>query len=664
MELTFPQWLEKLADRYGDRPALNSAETISYRDLFIASRHCSNLLHNAGLKKGEKVVLWSFNSIEWVVSFFGIIMAGGVAVLMNYGLNAAEVTALVSMTGAKWGIIGDNKISLQSKEATKKALADGNVPAGHILVPDKEDFCIIPRAEIGPASQIPTEAEWQNNAIHEPGNTQVLIFTTGTTSTPKAVKLSSFSILSNVYSLTAILKNDMTASICVALPLFHSYGLVMLMTWLNCGGCVYIPSLIKAQTVFDMIFYGKTAALATVGAIYSSLLKMPDFDEKVAGLLKTCFVGGGLTTPTEMMRIESSLKGGKLLIAYGQTECSPVISVNIGADPLERRAVSVGHIIPDVDARIWREQIGFLPSGEIGEIVVKGPNTMNGYLGLPREKQPFDADGWLHTGDLGLIDEFGLLRLAGRIKDIIIRNGENISPLEIENVMMESPDINAAKVFGAPHAIWGESVEACVIPKSDRFHEESLRDSLKKKLSSYKIPSHFIPFRSFPLNANGKLDQRMLKAEMLDQLKKIRIADALNVGLTLLSTTIGNRRCMITTVCDMVQGFIQQIAFDSRQVKRIRLAVEEMLTERIENAYDENGLITLDVILMPDRLRIRFTDSGRQYRLDDDGASLSAKIILANVDAYSSSVNDSNLLGSNLDWQYADGFDVKSFLMK
>ena len=663
MDMTFSGWLERSADAHGVKTAVISNGTLNYRELLYRARHCANTLHKAGVQKGDKVVLWGYNSTEWVISFFGIIMAGGVAVLMNYGLNAAEVSALVKMTGSGWGIIGDNKLSLNAMTDAVNALTDGGVSSDHIFMTDNDDLFGISCPDTGSPKQ--NEGyEWMGACSHEPKDTQVLIFTTGTTSMPKAVQLSSYSILSNVFSAGAALKDDMTDSLCDALPLFHSYGLTMMMIWLNNGQRVYLPTKIKPQTVFDIVYQNKVSAVATVGAIYSSLLQLSGFEEKIAGNLKTCFVGGGATTPTELMRTETCLKGGKMLIAYGQTECSPLISVNTGADPLERRAVSVGHILPDVDVRIWREDIGFLPCGEIGEIVVKGPNTMNGYLGLPQEEQPFDKDGWLHTGDLGLMDEFGLLRLAGRIKDIIIRNGENISPLEIENAVMEFPDVSAAKVFGAPHSIWGESVEACIVPQGEDLSEDSLRDSLKKKLSSYKIPSHFFHFSSFPLNTNGKIDQRSLKTQMLEKLRKLYISNALNDGMTVLTAKTGNRRQTITPVCDMIQGFTEQMGYDTMRVNRIRLAVEEMLTERIENAYDENGMITLDVILLPDRLRIRFTDSGRKYRLDDADASISAKIILANVDAYNSSVSSSDLAGIDLDWQYAEGFDVRSFLMK
>ena len=261
MEMTFPKWLEWLADIYGDKPAVRSNGTMNFRELLYSARQCANMLHKAGVQKGDKVVLWSYNSTEWVISFFGIIMAGGIAVLMNYGLNAAEVTALVKMTDTKWGMIGDNKISLQEMEYAIKTLTEGGVSPDHIFMTNRVNICNIPFSDIDEFGKSESKNEWIKNCSHEPKDTQVLIFTTGTTSMPKAVQLSSYSILNNVFSGVVALKDDMTDSLCDALPLFHSYGLTMMMIWLNNGGCVYIPSKIKAQTVSDIVYQNKVTAV-------------------------------------------------------------------------------------------------------------------------------------------------------------------------------------------------------------------------------------------------------------------------------------------------------------------------------------------------------------------------------------------------------------------
>ena len=661
MEVLFSAWLEALAERYGDAPAVTCGGTLSYQALLDASRQSALHLAGMGVRKGERVVLWAVNGLDWLVAFFGITMAGGVATLMNYGLPAADVTQLTKRYGASWAIVGTNKVSAADPEAVIQAMVNGGVAPDRILRAD----ALFSAATDADAPLVDLAALRALAAQTQPRDTQVIIFTTGTMSFPKAVQLSSYSILSDARCFTDLCEDGMlTDSLCVALPLFHSYGLAMVMFWLQNGGHIHLMAAIHPAKVLEAVSQNGITGIATVSVIYSGLLHLPDAEKKLAGQVKVCFVGGGFTTPTEMMRVENALGSGKFLIGYGQTECSPVITVNVPSDPLERRAVSVGRVLPGLDVRIWREGAGFLPQGEIGEIVVKGPITMNGYLGLPQEEQPFDADGWLHTGDLGLFDETGLLLLAGRIKDIIIRNGENISPMEIETALMEEPSVREAKVMGAPHPLWGESVEACVVYGAEPPDEDALRAALRGKLAAYKIPSHFFAYPALPLNTNGKLDQRTLKVSMLEKLRGVYIENALNEGLRILRVRVGNRGYTITPVCDMVQGMARQLGFSEKLTNRIRLATEEMLTERIENAYDENGEIRLELFLLPDRFRVRFTDGGRPYRFDGENASVSARIILANVDAFSSVAREDNLVGSNLDWQYAEDFDVNAYLLR
>ena len=208
-------------------------------------------------------------------------------------------------------------------------------------------------------------------------------------------------------------------------------------------------------------------------------------------------------------------------MGYGQTEASSVISCSISTDPLERRLSTVGYVLPNIKVRFYNEGKGDVPLGMVGELLVKGPGVMNGYLGLPSEQQPIDSDGWLHTGDLARITEDGLLKLEGRIKDIIVRKGENISPLEIERIMLEEPSIREVKVFGVPHPTWGESVEACVVFEGDVPDEEVLKKSLGMRMAHYKIPSNFFSYTAFPLLSNGKLDQRKLKESLLEKMKKL-----------------------------------------------------------------------------------------------------------------------------------------------
>ena len=449
---------------------------------------------------------------------------------------------------------------------------------------------------------------------------------------------------------------------CLALPLFHSYGLTVMGIFFKCGQNVVLVPDIKPDIISSLISVYKTSVLATVGAVYGMLTQLPDFGDKVVPFIETCITGGGFTTPVDMMRLEKAFINAKIICGYGMTECSPVISVQSPDEPLEERAFSVGAPIKGLDVKLWSETEGILKTGEIGEIIVKGPNLMNGYFGFADEDQPFDEDGYLHTGDLGMFDEKGVLHFAGRVKDMIIRSGENISPVDIEQALMEEDNIREAKVMGAPHPIWGESVEACITVSGD-IDEDTLRTRLRTKLSSYTIPSHFFVNDAFPLNTNGKLDQRSLKADMLTRVREIAVADSLNEGFTVIRLNLQNKIYNIVPVCSMVQEFSQQIGFEPRQAERIRLSVEEMITDRINNAYDKDGDMTVEISLMPQWMRLKFTDVGREYRLDSPEASVSAKIIVANVDAYSSGKNETGDASYMLDYNYVEGFDVKKYLM-
>jgi len=667
-ELLFSDLLTEMAMKCPAAPALTcEGKTMSYGELKVMADRCSVQLIKAGVKRGDRVALWGFNCTPWVVAFLGIVGAGAVAVLMNYGLKSEDESALMKSTGANWLIIGPNTISLRSPEEAVKTGVLAGIPQDHIL--KDSDLIKACMAMEGPALS-PEDAAHLRAVRSEmnPHDTQVIIFTTGTTSFPKAPQLSSYSVINDALSAGTIIfpsEGLEPTPFLLALPLFHSYGLCVMFATLAKGMHIFLPVVLKPDTINDLINENNILDMASVGAVYGMMTQRPDFDIKVAGKMRYCIVGGGFETPMKMMRLENAFCGAKIINGYGQTECSPIISLASGADPLEKRAVSVGRPIPGLDVRIWRADKGFLPQGDVGEVVVKGFSLMNGYLNLPPEKQAIDADGWLHTGDIGRFDEEGMLILTGRIKDIIIRCGENISPSDVEKAILEDENITEVKVLGAPHPVWGESVEACIAVKDESaFSEEGLKKRLKEKISSFKVPSHFFLYPKFPLNQNGKLDQRTLKADMLQRLMALNIRQALDDGMRILSLTLRNQAYTIYPACAFVSGIADQYKFSDRQIKRVRLAVEEMLTERINNAYESGGNIRLDVVLMPQWLRFTFADNGKKYRLEDVENSLSAKIILANVDSYSVDTAADGKVEYHLDFQYADDFDVKEYIVR
>ena len=516
--MLFSDLLDKIANDYGDQPAVTCGGTLNYLQLRDISQRNALALANLGVQKGDKVVLWASNCLEWLPAFFGVAMAGGVAVLLNYGLNASDVTSLTGQVAAKWAIMGGSGIYAKDPECAKQALIAAGVPAEHVI-----SLYDLFRESMNASADVDRAAYDALKKQNHPEDTQCIIFTTGTTSLPKAVQLSSRGIILNaLLAVEHLLDGDLYDNICVALPLFHSYGLLASIFALSANCHLILAETIHPVSIAKLIAEKKAGMLLSVGAVCSTMADFPDFEEKVSPTVRRILLGGGFTDPEELRRLENKLHGGIVLTCYGLSECSPGISCNVSSDPFEWRANTAGRIIQGIDARIWREGDGFLGVGEIGELVVKSPCNMNGYLGLPPEEQPIDADGWLHTGDLAAFTEEGLLQLKGRVKDIIKRAGEGISPAEIEEALLKEPSIREAKVVGVPDPIWGETVEACVVLSDGELDEKRLRLSLRKKLSPQKVPNHIFAFQAFPVKTNGKADQLRLKEMVMERLRALK----------------------------------------------------------------------------------------------------------------------------------------------
>ena len=508
----FSDWLSSLQTRYGGKTAVVCGEdTIGFSQLENAARCCALDLIKRGVKKGDTVVLMAANGVDWLVSFFGIILTGGVAALVNYGLNGQDVATVSTLVGAKWAILGlDQRFGVQP-EVVAKVLSDSGIPTANIL------SC---RGLYADAARSAAECGDQDLAERpQPRDTQVILFTTGSTALPKAVQLSSRAILSNVYGILDILGKDLGDVCCPALPLFHSFGMITMLFSLEHGCTVCLPRDITPETVLELIARRDVDTVYSVATIFRMLMELPAFKEVARGKIRTCLWASSWMSPADRRLLHEMLGEVCLLPCYGLSECAAGVTISGSHVPAQQREASVGQAIPNLDMRIWEAHRGFLPRGEMGEVVIKGPCLMNGYLGVPREAQPIDQDGWLHTGDLGHISEDGLLHLDGRIKNLIKRAGENIAPAEIEAALLEEPSIREAVVVGCPHSLLGESVEACVVLRFGELNERRLRTSLRKKLSPHKVPDHIIALPAIPLKTNGKVDYLRLKemtAEKLD----------------------------------------------------------------------------------------------------------------------------------------------------
>jgi len=630
----------------------------TYEDLYKGISGLAAKLQEMGVGKGNRVALWGYNSANWIIAFFAIIRAGGTAVLVNYSMPCADAAELLALTDTGFLLCGDNGETKKNPDAMKALATQAGIPEEHCLDLRQASADLahaFPGAEEVPDARDETEAD----------ETAFIIFTSGTTSKPKAVQISQKALTFDANAFNTNVGEYAGRSVCVAVPLFHILGLLMSFSYLCRGATVCLPANYKPETLATEIDAYRISDMAAVGAVYLGLEESEGFEEKVVPNLHLCMIAGGMSTPVQMMRLELEFANATFINMYGQSEAAPLTMVR-PSDLVEQRAQSVGQAIEGLDIRISDGKGGFLSKGEIGEVIARGGNVMNGYDKLPREEQPIDEEGWLHTGDLGMLDENGYLYLAGRIKDVIIRGGENISPSEIENALTQLDNIKEAKVMGAPHPIYGESVEACVTlnDESAGFDQEAVKNALRKVIARFKVPSHIFLYDSFPLNVNGKLDQRALHADMLTRLLRLSVDEELAGGVTVFELVVKNSGYAIVPVTSLVSELAADIGFSKRRAMGIRLAVEEMLIERIMDAYSAAGNIRLKITLMPEWLRISFSDNGAEYFIDKRrDTSMSAKIILKAVSNFHTDYPDGKPVYC-MDFLYEQDINIEEYLMR
>ena len=647
----------RLSREYPGRMAVvGNGRQCTYEEMHKGIAGLSGKLSELGVQKGTRVALFGYNSANWLIAFFSIVRAGGVAVLLNYSSGVEEAAELLKMSDTRFLLSGETAVEKKDPRAMEHLAELAGIEQEHCLSIHSDRVNLFRQY-----GSFHSENEMRTE--EEAGETAFIIFTSGTTSMPKAVEISQKALSFDADAMIENLGEQAGRSLCTAVPLFHILGLLMSYTWL-CRGCtVCLPANYKPETLIREIDAYRISDMTAVGAVYLSLAEAKEFRKCVVPYLHLCMIAGGMSTPVQMMRLELEYANATFINMYGQSEAAPLTMVR-PSDLVEKRAQTVGRAVSGLDIRISDGKGGFLPVNEIGEVIAKGDNLMNGYYALSREKQPIDEEGWLHTGDLGYFDEDNYLHLSGRIKDVIIRGGENISPSEIENALSQLENVNQVKVMGAPHPIYGESVEACITlhNKNAPFDPSAMKESLRSLVARFKIPSHIFLYDSFPLNVNGKLDQRTLRVDMLSRLKRIAVSEELSGGVTVFDVKVKNSSYAIVPVTTMVNNLADTVGFSPKRAMQMQLAVEEMLTERIMDAYSASGEIRMKITLMPEWLRISFSDHGTEYFIDKRrDTSLSARIILKAVSDFHTDYPEGKPVYC-MDFLYDNDFSIEEFL--
>lgn len=499
----------RVGEEHSKTVALNfKGVSYTFAELEKSVDYFCHQLVKLGVKKGDHVGLLSMNCYNWLVAFYAIIKVGAIAVLFNYMARHGTLVELIKFTDCKFLCYGKYTALVKQENELEALLKETGISEDHYIsiryrhLNFKE---ILANEEIKPFTSPYSREE-------DSKRTSYIIFTTGTTSKPKAAMLSQYSMMNIIYLNFSRLDPVFPQKFMCLLPLFHCFGLLVVNAYLAFKRTTYINSLSNKVTIYKEFIKNKCGDYASVSIIFDKLAKAPFWWLHRARFVKHCIVGGGFTSEEEFAYLEKRYGKGKFMNGYGQTECSPMISLAYPDIPESKKKTTVGVPMEGIELQFMNvETKKLLPQGQAGEILVKGYNVFNGYYKM--EKQPFDKDGYLHTGDLGYIDDDGYLVLNGRLKDIIIRKGENISPKEIEVELAKFPEFGRTRVLGFPSADEGEYILACVELKKKPVHfvEEKYFQEMRKTLPSIKIPSHIIYMKSFPLTANGKLDEVKLR---------------------------------------------------------------------------------------------------------------------------------------------------------
>ena len=517
----------KLDEEKSQQIGINFKKTdYTFKEIEKSVDYYCHLLVKKGVQPGDHVALLGMNCYNWIIAFYAIVKVGAVAVLLNYMARHKTLVELIKDTDCKFLCYGKYTALVKEEDELNKLLRSTGIKKSQSIsmryrhVNFKE---ILAKEEIPPFKSPLSRAK-------DSKRTSYIIFTTGTTAKPKAACLSQYGMMNIIYLNFSKLDAVFPQKFMCLLPMFHCFGLLVVHAYMAFRRTVYLNSLSNKFSIYRDFVKNKCGDYASVSAIYDKLARAPFWWFHRAKFVEHCIVGGGFTSPQEFAFLEKKYGKGKFLNGYGQTECSPMISLVYPDAPEDKQKTTVGIPMKDIELAFMDiETKKILPKGGVGEILVKGYNVFNGYYNMPKEKQPFDKDGYLHTGDIGYLDEDGYLVLNGRLKDIIIRKGENISPKEIEEVLRKFKEFGQVRVLGFPSIDEGEYIIACVELKRKPLHfdENKYLEQMGKYLPSIKIPSHIVYTDKFPLTANGKLDEMQLRELCLNKLSLYLDEDSL-----------------------------------------------------------------------------------------------------------------------------------------
>jgi long-chain acyl-CoA synthetase len=481
------------AQRHPDRVAIKLDDIeLTYRVLDGATAHIAGLLHKRGFSVSDRVGIMLPNVPYFPVCYFGVLRAGGVVVPMNVLLKRREVAFYLRDSGARL-LFAWHGFAEDAQAGADDAGAE----------------CVL--VEPGQFERTVGEAQPRTEVVERArDDTAVILYTSGTTGTPKGAELSHANLLGNCETARSLFDLESERVTLGALPLFHSFGQTCAMNaTIKGGGTLTLLPRFEPAKALEIIERDGVNVFEGVPTMYGAILHAPERERFDASSLEVC-ASGGAAMPVELLRGFEEAFGCKILEGYGLSETSPVASFN--HPDRERKAGSIGTPIRGVEMKVVDEDDNELPAGEVGEIVIRGPNVMKGYWNRADATKEVLRGGWLHTGDMAKVDDDGYFFIVDRKKDMIIRGGYNVYPREIEEVLYEHPAVREAAVVGVPDEELGEEIGAAVALKDGaQASADELREHVRSQVAAYKYPRVVWFVEDLPKGPTGKILKREIE---------------------------------------------------------------------------------------------------------------------------------------------------------
>ncbi|WP_321796651.1 AMP-binding protein [Caballeronia sp. J97] len=539
-DATVSRFLLHTVNQFADRPAVVFREQDirwTWREFAHEVDVLASGLLALGLRAGDRVGIWSPNRAEWLLTQFATARMGAVLVNINPAYRLAELEYALNKVGCKAIIAAEQfksskylemlqALAPELADAAPNALAAAKLPElravirmGDAKTPGMLNFDDVMRSGREQLDATRLDALEAKLSPDDPINIQ---FTSGTTGNPKGATLTHRNIVNNARYIAMAMRLSEQDSLCIPVPLYHCFGMVLAVLACVSTGCamVFPGEAFDPGATLAAVHEEACTALHGVPTMFIAELDHPDFAKYDLSRLRTGIMAGSPCPIETMKRVVSKMHLSEITIAYGMTETSPVSFQSSTTDPLDKRTTTVGRIQPHLEVKIVDPSGNIVPVGETGELCTRGYSVMKGYWGDDAKTREAIVDGWMHTGDLATLDSEGYCNIVGRLKDMLIRGGENIYPREIEEFLFRHPKVQSVQVFGVPDQKYGEEVCAWIVVRpGEQASEEEIREFCQGQIAHYKIPRYIRFVDELPMTVTGKAQKFVMRARMIDELK-------------------------------------------------------------------------------------------------------------------------------------------------